>query len=141
MIGQRSVCVCVCVLPSTGRAGPSEGLDKDMLPGMLRATISTYFPALWEAHGGDQLAQQFPEGNEAGWHPLYRDWMVEVRRTACALPYEVTKFMFSLCVLCESFIFCSTVSALQYVGHQSLHPVCGALCMYKAEGEACIEYA
>jgi uncharacterized protein YdiU (UPF0061 family) len=40
--------------PQTGRAGPSAGLEGEMLPQMVAFTIRSYFPAIWEQHGGEE---------------------------------------------------------------------------------------
>ncbi len=71
--------------PGAGRTGSSVGLEAELLPRMLLFTIRSYFPGLWAQHGGDGLEQQLPRGDEAGWHPLYRDWLVEVRAEVLAL--------------------------------------------------------
>jgi len=41
--------------PGVGRAGPSQGLEAELLPRMLDHTIRTYFPDIWRAHLGDTL--------------------------------------------------------------------------------------
>ncbi|KAJ9531989.1 hypothetical protein QJQ45_003694 [Haematococcus lacustris] len=69
----------------TGRAGPSVGLEAELLPGLLQHTMRTYFPDLWQQHGGDQLASSHTQGNEPAWHPLLKAWFAEVVRRTAAL--------------------------------------------------------
>ncbi len=84
------------LLLSPGRRGPSAGLENALLPVMLHHVIRTYYPHLWEAHGGEAIAAGVgvaPGGAGAGgaqWPPsdrgqlealqaMYLDWLAEVR--------------------------------------------------------------
>lgn len=58
-----------------GRAGPSAGLEHEMLPVMVNHTIRTYFAGIWERHKGDVLVN----GGDAGkLVAMYLDWYREV---------------------------------------------------------------
>ena len=65
-----------------GRGGPSRGMQHEMLPGMLRYTIKSFFPAIWSLHGGDSLPE---DSNAPTWQEMYLDFFKEVVNRTAAL--------------------------------------------------------
>ncbi|KAK9842567.1 hypothetical protein WJX81_006471 [Elliptochloris bilobata] len=69
--------ICKPVDPTTGRGGPSHGLETELLPRMLDHTIRSYFPDIWRAHLGSTL--QATKDKEDVYLEFFRE---VVRRTA-----------------------------------------------------------
>lgn len=64
---------------STGRAGPSTGMAKQLEPGMADHIIRTYYPNIWQAYNGDAL------GAVESKVDMYCDWLRELFRRTAAL--------------------------------------------------------
>ena len=53
-------------------------MEEDLLPAMIHFTIRNYFPEIWTAHRGDEVAK---DSKSAAARDMYMDWFKEVGQT------------------------------------------------------------